>query len=339
MCIFRPTVTCIRAARPNLERSLAICFGRICRKCGHPQKLSESIVDGSYRFCNANACEYLRNERAHAVPLSPPALVEWARREDLLDPGSMPAVMNFGFDRSCNLGCNYCRKEIFQPNASGRALIAAIDANIFGSTFDGVERIILLGEGDPFASPFYREQLRDYDWSRYPQLRIKIQTNGLLLTPTMWKSIVRSHAAIDWISVSVDAATTETYAKNRGGDFQQLLRNLEFIANLRALGDINRFFINFLVQANNFREIPDFARLGRHLGCDLIEFQRLENWGTYTSLEYAERAVHEPIHADYNHFLQILRDPVLEDKAVWLMKLGACDPTDSLGVVSCRSTT
>jgi MoaA/NifB/PqqE/SkfB family radical SAM enzyme len=286
-----------------------------------------SMLDGSYRYCNASACEYLRDANAKSRPLSPPALVAWARAKGLLTVQATPRIINFAFDRICNLACSYCRATAFRPTSADRNSIRLIDGNIFDSLLVGTERIILLGEGDPFASPFYRDKLRRYDWARHPRLRIKIQTNGLLLTRAMWKSVAASHVAIDWISVSVDAATPETFRVNRGGDFDLLVRNLYFIAELFAQKKLRHFHVNFLVQANNYREIPAFARLGKSLGCDLIEFQRLENWGTYTHDEYMRYAVHEADHPEHAGLREILRDPELTHTAIWLLKLGACAPS------------
>lgn len=289
-------------------------------------EVRESMLDGSYRFCNASACEYLRDAIAREKPLAPAPLVAWARANGVLDERRSPRVVNFAFDRTCNLACSYCRATPFRPTAADRRDIQRIDANIFESLLEGTERIILLGEGDPFASPFYRERLRTYDWSRHPQLRIKIQTNGLLLTPAMWDSIAKSHEAIDWVSVSVDAATAETYRINRGGDFDLLVRNLEFIAELFAQHKLRHFHLNFLAQANNYREIPAFARLGQRLGCDLIEFQRFENWGTYSDADFHRYAIHEPEHPEHFAFREMLADDALRHPAVWTLKLGDCAP-------------
>lgn len=286
------------------------------------EDVRNSILDGSYRHCNAQACEYLRNALDKQEALSPPALIAWTRNEQLINPLKTPKIINFGSDRTCNLACGYCRKSMYKLTQEGREKIQRIDTNAFKNLSDDTERIVLLGEGDPFASPIYLEKLRNYPWSRHPRLRIKIQTNGLLLTSDMWNSIRHSHCVIDWINVSIDAATPSTYAINRGGDFSRLKRNLNFIANLRALNKIRRFCISFLVQANNFTEIPAFARLGLQLGCDLIEFQRLENWGTYTEKEYRERAVHEAWHPDNEALLHVLEDPILQKEQMWLLKLG-----------------
>lgn len=279
-----------------------------------------SILDGSYRFCNHEACEHLRDAALRQVPLSDPASVISATARGMAVEGGSPRTINFAFDRSCNLGCDYCRVSRFIPNPTELERIASVHENIFNSDLATLERIILLGEGDPFASPFYREKLCDFDWSRYPRIQIKIQTNGLLLTPAMWDKMERNKSPIDWITVSVDAASEATYQLNRGGSFSVLLENLWFISRLRATGKIKCFYINFVVQANNFEEMVPFARLGEQLGCDLIDFQRIENWGTYTSDAFEKLAVHESWHPRYNDFLAVIKSPELRRPTVSLTK-------------------
>jgi radical SAM protein with 4Fe4S-binding SPASM domain len=280
-----------------------------------------SIEQGDYRYCNAEACEYLRKANAEHTPLSPAPLVSWLRNKGLLSAGAAPKIINLGSDKTCNLACSYCRTELYRLTPTEKQRIKRIDSNIFDELGDDIERLVLLGEGDPFASPVYLDKLRTYDWTRHKKLKIKLQTNGLLLTPAMWASISNSHGLIDWISVSIDAATPETYRLNRGGDFKKLLSNLEFIAALRAQGLIRRFWINFLVLNNNYREMPDFALLGTRLGCDLIEFQRIENWGILNEEQYRDIAVHETWHPNHAGLERVLLHPALKNKGVWLLKI------------------
>ena len=42
----------------------------------------------------------------------------------------------------------------------------------------------------------------------------------------------------------------------RGGDWDQLLDNMEFLAELRRSGEIGRLSLYFVVQHANFREMP-----------------------------------------------------------------------------------
>ena len=71
-------------------------------------------------------------------------------------------------------------------------------------------------------------------------LRIHLHTNALLWTPKMWRQVPDEvKRAINSAEISIDAARPETYSVNRrGGDFDRLLENLEFIAGLRAGGEL-----------------------------------------------------------------------------------------------------
>ena len=51
------------------------------------------------------------------------------------------------------------------------------------------------------------ELLAEFDPSPYPNLRILILTNGLLLTSKTWDSVCNE--IIDAVSISIDAATPE----------------------------------------------------------------------------------------------------------------------------------
>lgn len=295
----------------------------------------DSIENGDYQFCNASACEYLRKAEAEQNPLSPKPLVRWLKRKGLLNSGTTPKIINLGSDKTCNLACRYCRRELFKLTKEERERITLIDHHTFSRLSDDTERIVLLGEGDPFASPIYLQKLRTYNWSKHKNLKLKIQTNGLLLTPQMWQSIANSHPVIDWVAVSIDGASAETYAINRGGDFDKLMRNLEFIADLRSQNIIKKFWINFLVQDNNYREIPAFAELGKKLNCDLIEFQRIENWGVYDDAEYRELAVHESWHRNNADLQRVLKHPILKSEGVWLLKLSEhLNESVEMGIIS-----
>lgn len=237
-----------------------------------------------------------------------------------LAAGALPKIMNLAYDRGCNLACPYCRTEIYNPKRDLNNT-ATIHTNLFAKGLPGVERLVIAGNGDVCASRYYMDFLEHFDAEQYPQLRIKVQTNGLLFTRERWARIARSHSAIDWISVSVDAASEETYRKNRGGDFKKLLECLEFVSELRRAGTIKLFFINFVVQENNFREMKEFIQLGLKHSCDLVEFQCVENWGTYTAEQFAKVAVQQETHPHHQEFLDYLNDPAFANPIVSIYKL------------------
>jgi sulfatase maturation enzyme AslB (radical SAM superfamily) len=68
----------------------------------------------------------------------------------------------------------------------------------------------------------------------------------------------------------------ETYVIVRGGGhFARLRRNLEFLSEQRAKVEITDFTLSFVVQTANFRETPDFVRLGKELGVDRVSFSEI----------------------------------------------------------------
>jgi pyruvate-formate lyase-activating enzyme len=289
------------------------------------QRVRASILDGTYRYCSERTCGLLQQRMLQRTE----EVTDPFHRE-VIDRGLTrlergPATINMSYDRTCNLACPSCRSELIVLRGRERERAARIHEKVMGEHLEDARRLIITGSGDPFASHFYLHFLRTFDEESAPGVRIQLSTNGLLLTPAMWSSIC--HRRIDWVDVSVDAACRETYAANRGGDFARLLDNLAFLRDLRAAGELRVFQLHFVVQANNYREMREFAELGLRLGCDRICFKQLVNWGTFSAPELARRAVQLPDHPEHGSFLEVLRDPVLSHPRVYLHDLGKARQT------------
>ena len=183
----------------------------------------------------------------------------------------------------------------------------------------------ITGSGDPFGSKVYRELLTSLDGSEYPGLRIHLQTNGVMFTQSMWERLARIHANIGEVIVSLDAATEATYrVVRRGGHWGQLMRNLEFLAGLRREGRITLLRLDFVVQQRNFREMSVFVELAKRLrSVDLVVFSLVRDWGTWSLEEYEAQCVWNTKHPEFPAFLDVLRDPILEDPLVHLGNLQA----------------
>ena len=133
----------------------------------------------------------------------------------------------------------------------------------------------------------------------------------------MLRTFPDAHPLIEEIAISIDAASAQTYAVNRGGNYERLLENLAFISELRRNWNISSFRLNFVVQANNFREMPDFVELGLQLGVDRILFQKLVNANNAGMSDFENRAVHLAGHPDHKEFRELLLgerfiDPIVD---------------------------
>jgi MoaA/NifB/PqqE/SkfB family radical SAM enzyme len=119
------------------------------------------------------------------------------------------------------------------------------------------------------------------------------------------------------LSISIDAARAETYERlRRPGKWNVLMENLELMARMRAEGRIRHLRINFVVQADNFRELPEFITLGNRLGVDCFWLQRLTNYGSFDESVFAQTDVTSPQHPDHEELLTILRHPSMNDPRI-----------------------
>ncbi|MFC1848584.1 radical SAM protein [candidate division CSSED10-310 bacterium] len=293
------------------------------------QIIRASILTGSFTYCLEQKCQMLLQKKLPRItgmnnPIHKDII---KRRQTTFKVG--PTGLNIGYDPTCNLICPSCRtKHYLSTDQVGRSEI--IHQKAMGDHLHSAQRLVLSGMGEPFASRLHKEFLQNYHRTLFPLLKIQIVTNGLLLTPEMWFSLSAAHAAIDTLAISIDAATETTYQFNRGGDFKTLLKNLEFIAGLRKKNVINKLIFDFVVQANNYKEMKSFVALGKKYGSDWIAFKHIENWGMYTEKEFEEVAVHKNTHPEHRNLLKILADPVLQHSTIWLRNLAPLLPEDEV---------
>ncbi len=117
--------------------------------------------------------------------------------------------------------------------------------------------------------------------------------------------------------VSIDAARSDTYAiVRRGGTFERLLRNLAFIRSLRESGEIAWLEFSMVVQAQNFREMPEFVQLGRQFSADGVSFQMIRQRDIFSHAEYEKAFIGSPAHPDYAKFIEVLKAPELSRPGV-----------------------
>lgn len=295
------------------------------------QEIRESILDGNFKYCKSEFCGQLKNKTLPAIdevadPIYKDIILG---RKTRLDYG--PKLMNLGYDRTCNLHCPSCRNELMVFKGEKRKKAESIQKKILDSNLDSLRRVVLSGHGDPFASHSYMGLLTNFDVEKYPELKVRLFTNGQLFTPKMWEKLKPIHSAIDEVFISIDAATAHTYSVLRApGDFDLLLENLKFIGELRKENEIDFLRISFVVQKINYREMKDFVLLGKKHNCDLIYFSQIRNWNTYTKAEFKKIAVHERRHPEHPEFVEILRDPLFRDPSVNLNTLANLTDCHSL---------
>lgn len=297
-----------------------------------------SILDGSYSFCDKRKCATMQQvtnpeKRAsydYQIPYTLFTREQVAEgrlaktmegQMDLESPG--PKMISFEDDPSCNLSCPSCRIKPIMISQDESASMYDLEVSLLDALGPQLEEVWFAGAGDPFVSRSYRRLYKEYDFERFPNLKFRIDTNGVPLTPKTWNELLgKVKHKVGLVCFSVDATTAETYAvTRRGGNFELLMKNLEFISKVPERKAGMGMLLRMIVQRKNFREMKDFVRLGQRLGVDAVVFSLLQNWGTFEKSDYATEAVHltgNPLHAELK---EILKDPVFEDDIVNLGNL------------------
>ncbi len=292
------------------------------------QAIRAGILDGSFRHCDHQVCPVIQDGRLPTLA-SARQHPDWA---SIIEQGQtrlekLPEFINLCNDASCNLWCPSCRQERInhvdgEGLAKARELQDRIVQDLLSRPTDRHFRINVTGSGDPFASRVYRDFLFGLDGEDFPNLRISLQTNGVLLTPKNWRRMARIHPNIDQIVISFDAASPDTYAvTRRGGHWPTLLENVAALGALRQRGELAYLRLDFVVQQANYREIPAFVELAEQLGADHACFSLLLDWGTWPTPIFDIQAVWKRDHPEFPAFLEVLRDPSLTRSSVILGNL------------------
>ena len=285
------------------------------------KRLRASIIDGSFRYCNHQTCPFIASDGL-------PSREEYAHIERYQNVEvDYPLIVVFCNDTSCNLSCPSCRTSIInliggeefdKLKNSNQKLI---DYVLEGAKKFPDRKIIMhiTGSGDPFASKVYRDFLLNFDGYAHPNVKISLQTNGVMFTEKYWNMMERVRENIFCILVSFDAACEETYKiTRRGGNWNLLNENFRMLGEKRRAGLIETLRADFVVQDHNFREMPDFIDLLEDVGHDSYLFQKIMNWGTFSEMEFSKRAIWKADHPDHQDFLEVLKDPRLQNDKVVL---------------------
>lgn len=303
------------------------------------QKIRESILDGSYQFCDWHQCPFYSNDEYYLFTkeeLENPELLSGVRKDRvekhmpwiryILEGKTRvdipPANYNLAYDETCNLKCPSCRdhSRVYVQGEEYEKRLAIHNKVINELKEEGMNsigRLNMTGSGEPFISKIFSDFLFTFDGSEYPNLDINIQSNGVLFTPEVWDKMEKIHGNLNEVIISLDAACAQTYNQIRvNGNYERLLSNIEFLSKLRKEKKINRLMLAFVVQKKNYKEMVDAIKIGKKFGVDLFIFNLLNDWKSWSSEEYEKNAIWKKYHPEYKEFLKVLQDPIFDDPMI-----------------------
>jgi MoaA/NifB/PqqE/SkfB family radical SAM enzyme len=215
------------------------------------------------------------------------------------------SFLTFCLDRTCNLTCPSCRTELIMVKGTERDALYKMTEDTVLPMVKGAKRIMVNPAGEVFVSRPSRRLLEALSQPGYENVVVDIITNGTVCTEEEWRKFQHLFGRINFIRVSVDAASKAVFEKlRRGAKYETLLSNLHTISDMHKRGYCKNFLLSFTYQRDNVEEMEAFVEFGRSLGVSTVIFERLQNVGAFTSDDYLDRAVHLIDHPLHGAFLK-----------------------------------
>lgn len=233
-----------------------------------------STENRTYTFCNKHMCPLFVDAQCSKCDVDR----QYAQMTET------PEVIAVGYDKTCNLYCETCRPEIQVVRGREKEEVNKITDILLSQYLSYCKFLILAGDGEVFLSQAYKSI---YSSENVNPAYIRLLSNGTLITPRTWSEFRNKNKSKIMLTVSIDAATPETYVKvRRGGNFEQLSKNMKFLSEIRRSGDLSYLRMNFVVQRDNYMEMIPFVKWGEDLGVDEVFFTKILNWGMYSDEEF-----------------------------------------------------
>lgn len=299
-----------------------------------------SMINGTYSFCNTAKCDLLGKCEKQEIDINE-LHYELGRCKEELDyvatKGSFskntvfnvknyeikepeyPDVVMCSYDKTCNLHCPSCRSKIYLSNGQEKKMIDEFTIRLKKEVFPYIKRLKVAGDGEAFASSTYRNILFDENISNSIR-SVGILSNGTLFSKEYFDRLAQNYNEIRAF-ISMDGATKETAEKlRRGADFDKWKENMEYLGKMRMEGKLNFLAFNFVVQRDNYFEMPEYVRMCLEFNADQIKFSKIFNWGRYTQEEFENISMFDKFDHPKNELEKVLGDEIFKKNQVKLFE-------------------
>jgi len=261
------------------------------------KKLRSKILKGDFSMCE-EICE----KRCNIYDINP------GYNETV---NEYPSYVTASIDNACNVMCTICRDEKYHVKYTKELAEKEID-ELWLPIFKNAKTIRFGCSGESFAS--YKEaMLIKKTAEKYPDVRFHIHTNGILGNEKLLREL-NIYDRIEHISVSIHAASKNTYKKIvRGGDFDKVLKNLELYSKMKHEHKINDFRMVFCVYTDNYKEMPEFAKMAAKYNSKAVFWGLRVTARTKLGDNFDEYSVTNPNNKYHQDFLEVLKNPVFKE--------------------------
>jgi MoaA/NifB/PqqE/SkfB family radical SAM enzyme len=230
-------------------------------------------ISGSLRRLFNRNPKSISNVQFLNKPIENAELARAEYREGETTLRSLPPMVNFSLTTYCNfqMPCLPCDRHTRHPLADSNTDNDVIDA-VYPLLKTALCVVIYSG-GESLLSKYFDRVIGLID----PPTRVQFATNGSLLTKRK-ANLMLEKDIMDLLSISLDAATPETYRIMRpSSNFENVVRNVTYYANrIRALNRDKAYVsLNMTVCRTNLEDVPKLVDLAEQVGASHIEYRHL----------------------------------------------------------------
>ncbi|MFH1077601.1 MAG: radical SAM protein, partial [Pseudomonadota bacterium] len=187
---------------------------------------------------------------------------DWLKGETIY-----PIYLEMSPSGTCNHRCTFCALDYMKYQK--RYLDTQVLKERLQEMGDlGIKSIMYAGEGEPLLHPDIANIINH---TKTSGIDVALTTNGVLLNKTLAEEILGN---VEWIKVSIAAATDETYSKihrTKPSDFAIVLENMAYSARLRqAKGYKCTLGMQILLIPENEHEVCLLAETAKGIGMDYL---------------------------------------------------------------------
>lgn len=172
----------------------------------------------------------------------------------------------------CDMACPMCPVVLNQTRRPPMSLQLPVFEKLLAEIGRELILITFWNFGEPLLNRDLFAMIRE---AKQYQIFCAVSSNLLSLNPDRAEEMI--HSKLDYLIVSFDGATRETYEKYRGrGNYDKVINNLRYLVSRRNELKESRPFINlqFIVMRGNEGEIEAIRRFARELKVDKLSLKK-----------------------------------------------------------------
>lgn len=224
---------------------------------------------------------------SHKLIYHVPRVNDWLNGEI-----TYPIYMEISPSGACNHRCTYCALDFMEYQQR------YLDTNILKERLAemgelGLKSVMYAGEGEPFL---HKDIAEIIEHTKKSGIDVGITTNGVLLNELLAEEML---ADVEWIKVSINGATKDTYAKihrSKPDDFETVIKNMKYAVKIRSENGYKcALGMQLLLIPENQHEVVLLAELARDIGMDYLVIKPysqhpLSKTDRYKSIKYRDYA-------------------------------------------------